>query len=231
MGHRMSLAIVFLVLFVVLSAIHLVGEFLREELKVKVRTITKPFLLPLVVAYYLSATLTAGQDPVYLIVVGLILGFIGDVVLLKPKVEILFMIGLGSFLLGHILYIVAFLQASSWLAGVPAWVYLGILGFAAFFFFAFRYLKDSLEDMKIPVVVYMTIILVMSFAGLALMFAPTTGRVQTPWLIFFGSINFIASDFLLANQLFKKSFKYDQALIMVTYLIAQFCIAQAYLTF
>jgi uncharacterized membrane protein YhhN len=226
---QMALSSVFLILFILLSIIHTIGEFLEGETKLKVRTMTKPFLLPLVVIYYLIACDERGIAPVILIVIGLILGFVGDVTLLKPKVQILFMIGLGSFLIGHLLYIISFITEMNGFTGVPAGVYITILGYALFFVLVFRYLKDSLKEMTVPVVIYMTIILVMSFCALALMYAAVTGAVRTPWLAFVGSLNFIASDLLLANQLFKKPFKYDQAIIMVTYLVAQLLIAQAYL--
>jgi uncharacterized membrane protein YhhN len=225
----MAFATIFLILFLLFSIIHVIGEFLAEKPKMKIRTFTKPFLLPFLICYYVIFCIETAINIEILIMVGLILGFVGDVVLLKPKVQILFMIGLGSFLIGHVLYIIAFFQASNFLSGISPLVYMGIIGYVLFFLLVFRFLKDSLKEMTIPVSVYMTLILVMSFATLALMFSPTTGTVKTPWLLFVGSLNFIMSDFLLANQLFKKAFKYDQAIIMLTYLIAQFCIAQAYL--
>lgn len=225
----MAFDTLFLVLFIIFSLIHVFGEYLSSEVKIKIRFITKPFLLPLLVIYYILNGIEQGIILVPLIIVGLILGFVGDVVLLKPNVQKLFMIGLGSFLIGHILYIIAFFQASNGLVGVPWFVYLAILGYFAFFIFAFGFLKKFLKEMTIPVVIYMSLILIMSFAGFSLIFAPSTGDVKTPWLIFVGSLCFIASDFMLANQLFKKPFKFDQAYIMITYLLAQFCIAQAYL--
>lgn len=225
----MALSTVFLVLFILMSVIHTIGEFLEEGPKIKVRTITKPFLLPLVIAYYLIACSEKSITPVTLIVIGLALGFVGDVVLMKPKVQILFMIGLGSFLIGHILYIIEFFKAIGDLGNVQPVAYLSLLVYGAFFYIMIRYLKADLKEMLPPVLVYMILILTMSFASFALMFSSTTGAIITPWIAFVGSLNFIASDSLLANQLFKKPFKYDQSIIMVTYLIAQLCIAQAYL--
>jgi uncharacterized membrane protein YhhN len=225
----MAISTIFLVLFIVLSIVHTIGEFLEDGPKLKVRTITKPFLLPLVIAYYLMACSEKNIAPVTLIVIGLALGFVGDVVLMKPKVQILFMIGLGSFLIGHILYIIEFFKAMGSLANVQPVAYVSLIAYAAFFYAMFRYLKADLKEMLPPVLVYMILIITMSFASFALMFSSTTGAVTLPWVAFVGSLNFIASDALLANQLFKKPFKYDQAIIMLTYLIAQLCIAQAFL--
>ena len=225
----MALSTLFFILFIILSAIHIAGEFLEENPKVKIRVITKPFLLPLVVLYYFISSNESGTPIVWLIAIGLILGFVGDVVLLKPKVEILFMIGLGSFLIGHVLYIIAFFQATNRFAGIPSVIYLLIIVYVIVFILIYRFFKDYTKEMTIPVVVYMIIILVMSFASLLVGFSTDTAPVKSPWLLFIGALNFIASDFLLANQLFKKSFKYDQSIIMLTYLIAQLLIAQAYL--
>jgi uncharacterized membrane protein YhhN len=83
--------------------------------------------------------------------------------------------------------------------------------------------------MTLPVAVYMALILIMSFAALMVGFSANTTPVKTPWLLFVASICFIASDFLLANQLFRKPFKFDQSIFMITYLVAQVLIAQAYL--
>ena len=99
---------IILVLFIILSLVHVAGEFLTDPLKLKIRHSTKPFLMPLLILYYLIAANRLGISVNLLILIAVLLGFVGDVVLMKPKVQILFMVGLGSFLLGHLLYIVAF---------------------------------------------------------------------------------------------------------------------------
>lgn len=225
----MATSTVFLILFIVIAIVHVIGELLEEDKAVKVRTFTKPPLLLCILLYYVFGSIEAGNPINLLIAIGLFLGFVGDVSLLKPKVPALFLIGLGSFLIGHVLYIIAFIQALDGFAGVPAWVYSILIVFAGLFIVINRYLGDSTKDMKIPVILYMVIILTMSFCGFALMFSSITGDIKAPTYAFIGSVFFIISDFLLANQLFKKSFKRDQALIMITYLLAQFLIAQAYL--
>mgnify|MGYP005852385505 CR=1 FL=1 len=225
----MAISIIFIILFVVLSAIHIAGEYLEENKQLKIRTTTKPFLLPLLLAYYIIGSIESGTSIVWLIAIGLFFGFIGDVTLLKPKVPVLFMIGLGSFLIGHILYIVAFIQASNSFAGINPLVFAFIVIYVLVFVVIHKFLGDSTKEMKIPVIFYMIIILTMSFCSLTLLFSSDLSLVKTPIYAFIGSLCFIASDFLLANQLFKKPFKFDQAYIMLTYLVAQLLIAQAYL--
>ncbi len=229
LDYFMAISIILLILFAILSAVHIAGEYMEETKKIKVRTSTKPFLLPLLLAYYILNSIESGNPIIALIAIGLFLGFIGDVALLKPKVPALFILGLASFLIGHILYVIAFIQASDTFSGIHPLVFGFIVVYLLFFVLIQRFLGDSTKEMKIPVILYMIIILTMSFCSLALLFSPQTGSMKSPFFAFLGSLCFIASDFLLANQLFKKPFKYDQAYIMLTYLLAQFLIAQAYL--
>ena len=225
----MEIYILFLVGFLVITAVHLWAtatlEGPKPERSKQLVILSKPLLMPLLIAYY-----TIGNMEIsWLIVVGLILGWVGDVALLKPKVEIRFIIGLGSFLLGHILYVIAFFQITDNLGLAPATIYISLIPFGLFLVFVMKLLKDDLKEMLPPVVVYMITILLMSFSALAIMLAPVTDRIGNSWLPFVGSLLFIASDFMLALKTFKKEFPYDQILIMATYIAAQFCIAQAFL--
>ncbi len=229
LDYFMAISLILLILFVILSAIHIAGEYMEESKKLKIRTSTKPFLLPLLLGYYALNSIESEYPIVWLIAIGLFLGFVGDVALLKPKVPALFILGLASFLIGHILYVIAFLQASNTFSGINIFVFAFIAVYIVVFILIQRFLGDSTKEMKIPVILYMIIILTMSFCSLALLFSPQTGYMKTPLFAFLGSLCFIASDFMLANQLFKKPFKFDQAYIMLTYLLAQFLIAQAYL--
>jgi len=228
-NSSVALSTVFLVLFFACSAVHVVGEFLEDPKKQRVHFASKPFLMPLLIVYYYTSAIEAGFNVNVLIAFGVALGFVGDVSLLWPKKQAFFIVGLFAFLLGHVLYVVAFISAMNAFSTVPWWFYFTAIGFMGYFYVSFRLFRPYLKEMLVPVAVYLTLLLTMSFIALAVVVSATVGNVRQPWYLFLGSLSFIASDSLLANQIFRKPFKYDQAIIMITYILAQFFIVQAYL--
>jgi len=80
--------------------------------------------------------------------------------------------------------------------------------------------------MKVPVIVYLNVILIMSFASFSRIWA-LKGLLF--WLPFVGSIFFIASDSLLAFRNFKVKLSRGWASIMITYILAQLLIIFGFL--
>lgn len=142
--------------------------------------------------------------------------------------EPLFLLGLGSFLIAHLVYIAVFrryrirslrqigvARASGWLAIVVA---LGtVLGM----------LRGSLGDLLIPVVVYAIVLCGMGMSAVA-------ANLRTP-LAVIGAFLFIASDTMLAVNKFRGPFMGSEQLIWITYYGAQILIlcgmARDYRTF
>lgn len=185
----------------------------------------KPFLMPSLMAYFATGWVLNGNraaDPVFaLVLCGLFCGFLGDTLLLKPE---RFAAGLGAFLIGHFCYIASYVVRIGHVSvPVP-----GIAAAAAGYMLAAVLIVKPLlpfveKALKIPVLVYMTAILAMSFA--AFLRFGNCGSVS--WaLTLAGSVLFIVSDSLLAYQVFRK--KTDRG-IMETYVAAQFLIAQGML--
>ncbi|MBI38442.1 MAG: hypothetical protein CMF59_02510 [Leptospiraceae bacterium] len=221
----------FLYAFFTLSALHVLGELMQDPVRKRIRLATKPLLMPALIAYNLLHT----DDPNWWIVGGLLLGWVGDVVLMYPKVAVMFLIGLASFLVGHALYIYAFLESTGFLKGMPLW----FMASSAVFAFAaaaiFLYFKPHLTgenaNKKIPVALYSAIILAMSYASLAIWLNGSGTGVFFAMLPFVGSVFFIVSDIILAQLLFVKSFRFDKAINMTAYLAGQYFIAQSYLPY
>ncbi len=225
----MAISTIFLVSFIICSIIHVIGELLENPLKWRIRSASKPFLMPLLILYFYAAATEYGYAVNGLIAFGVAFGFVGDVTLLWPKKKACFMVGLIAFLVGHVLYVVAFMLAMNAFSTAAWWVYLSLIAYGLYFFIALRVFRPYLKEMLGPVVVYMVLLLGMSFVALGVVASTTLGDVQQPWYLFVGSLAFIASDSLLASQVFRKAFKYDQALIMITYILAQFFIVQGFL--
>jgi len=95
----MDLKIIFLVILGVVSLVYLATLFFKESL---LQFILKGCLVPLILAVYISGANTI----LITIVMALVFGWFGDVMLLKISNLLRFRLGLASFLVGHILYIV-----------------------------------------------------------------------------------------------------------------------------
>ncbi len=138
--------------------------------------------------------IAAIMDAPGLLVAGLAVSVIGDA-FLAGRPERWLLPGMAAFFLAHAFYVVLF-----WQLGEGGWswpVKLGqavlVLGGAAYI----RWLAPSIvPKMRLPVFLYGAVILMMGAAALAL---PAAYRLAT-----LGALMFIASDALLANELFRR---------------------------
>jgi uncharacterized membrane protein YhhN len=175
------------------------------------RLFTKPFLIPVLITFYLLLSSKKGSKPNMLFVSGLVLSFSGDVFLLF---EWGFIFGLASFLLAHILYIFSFikLRVSKKYVSIPfILAYLGTLLFV---------LYPHLNEMKVPVIVYGITISTMLYYGLC---------SNNKWLII-GAFLFVISDSLLSFNLFVSTSLTTELLVMITYVFAQLSLVWGMLT-
>ena len=122
-------------------------------------------------------------------------------------------IGLGLFLVAQVLFVVTFTRDFKiQKPRIPGAVFL-----VAYAVLMACTLTPSLEDMALPVYVYLTVITVM---GIAAAF-----RYPTSKLVVCGALFFIASDSMLAIEEFRDPFPASDYLVMVTYYVAIFLIA------
>jgi uncharacterized membrane protein YhhN len=204
----MELKHVLLIVLAVVSVIYLTSLFFKRGLFNK---ILKGCLLPLILAIYL-----AGYKIFILpIVLGLIFGWIGDILLLKIGDVRFFRIGLSSFLIGHICYIIAMygyalpFHIPTLVCSIAVAVALGI--------FIFKVVRPT-PEMKIPIIVYEAVIFVMATFALQL-FLSQGGYFGG--FVLAGSICFVFSDGMLAYDTFRDKTKYGYFFVMLTYILAQ----------
>lgn len=183
----------------------------------------KPALMPLLALYYATGVLAGGAGAAAVsvpVILALLCGCAGDTLLLGG--EKMFTFGLLAFLAGHILYAAAYLRD---IAGtmIPVWYWAGIACYAAYAVIVMRRLLPSVDrTMKIPVIAYMSVLLLMSWLAL-LRFGALGGRAVLTWI---GSVLFAVSDTILAFQVFRgRSGKG----IMETYVIGQLLIVEGML--
>ncbi len=179
-----------------------------------VRGVSKALLVPLVLAYYLlEARPVDGW-----IVAALLAAMSGDVLLLDPQNPRRFLPGLGAFLLGHLLWAVAFLRSTGFLAHVPPLFWLAALPYAGASVAFLLALRKDVRGRESPLALYAAIISLMSLLALARAF---TASGAAFWLPFAGSLLFIASDAMLAFQVFHAQRKHGDLRVMAAYLVAQ----------
>jgi uncharacterized membrane protein YhhN len=174
---------------------------------------SKPFAMPLLALCYLLAC--RGADG--WILAGLGCACVGDLLLIQPERTGHFPAALAAFLLGHLLYLTAFLSPVV-TAGTPLWLLAGVVPFAAAGIVVFRALSAHLGPMKLPVLVYTVVILAM---GLAALLRYGVVRGLPFWLPLAGALCFLGSDTLLALQHFRGSIRGGSALVAVSYVCAQ----------
>lgn len=180
----------------------------------------KPLLLPIL--FFAVVKNDAFETKKWLLA-ALFFSWIGDCILLfADKGELYFIAGLISFLLAHILLIVLFAKQKSanlsfkkplfWMGVTCATIYLaGMLSF----------LLPSLGDLRFPVTGYaltITIMLKMALKG------SLDWKDQSKYWVLIGAVFFVLSDSIMAIDKFHLPIASASYSIMITYLIAQFCI-------
>lgn len=153
---------------------------------------------PLSLLFIAAAVIQTNPKPGYypLLLGGLVLCLGGDVLLIFPQRKA-FLLGLVSFLLGHLLYVGAFFKIAS-LSALALAVSLPVLIISAI---VFKWLKPRLGSMLVPVIFYIVVITAMVIgAGTVLLETglPPSGR----YVVFAGALMFYFSDLFVARQRF-----------------------------
>lgn len=145
---------------------------------------------------------------------------------IEPK---FFIAGLGSFLVAHICYVIAF---AADIKGTSKPLSIGqkvasILPFLIFSATFFYFIKDGLGDMLVPVSLYTVVISLMGIS--ASMRANNPSKSSFVWVLA-GAIMFILSDSTIALNKFvftdpENPLPYARVIIMGLYITAQYLIA------
>ncbi|MET0635971.1 MAG: lysoplasmalogenase [Chitinophagaceae bacterium] len=184
------------------------------------RFLTKPLLMIGLAAWYLSQPLPDRKAGGSLITIALIFSWLGDVFLLfESRVPLFFIIGLSSFLLAHIFYIIYFnrLRQNS---SIPfSWVW--IIPVAVYLVLFMKLLQPGLGALTWPVRIYGLTICLMLFTAIQLIYG---SHKKAAWMMLAGALLFVLSDSLLAINKFYQSFPLSGFCIMFTYGVAQLLI-------
>jgi len=180
---------------------------------------------PLMVIFILNLKLASNRLHKYMFA-GLFFSWVGDVLLEVPGGgEVMFMAGLGGFLISLVLYAVVFFATpgkneifhSRFYLLIPVLLYgLGMV----------LYLWDHLADMRLPVIVYDAAMISMLAGAIS-----RIGKVNRTsyYMVLAGAILFIISDSILALNKFVNPVTLSTLIIMGTYIAAQWLITTGYI--
>lgn len=213
----------FLGLYVLLVTFDLACGFEALE---SFRLISKPLLLISLLAYFIIHAKTNRNTTFYLMLGALFCSLLGDVFLLfENRSGIFFILGLGSFLIAHVLFALTFIK--KWNTNTPTnfwWIALLLLSYGILLFVI---LKDNLGALKVPVILYIMGILAMVITAYR-----RKGNVPKSSfnLVFIGALFFVLSDSVLAIDKFMVAIPLSHIIVMGTYATAQYLITKGILT-
>jgi uncharacterized membrane protein YhhN len=180
----------------------------REERRHPAFYLLKPLTTALILGAALSLAPASGADYRKLVAAALLLSMLGDICLMFEG-NAWFAAGLGSFLLAHVGFIVAFLKGVP-LGLPPAWTLLPVayaLGLSA-------WLLPRAGSLKGAVALYCLVLLGMTLAAALRLQTLGGGPAR---LAVAGALLFVVSDSSLAIRRFGGAYRGAQALILSTY--------------
>ncbi|MCK5845884.1 MAG: lysoplasmalogenase [Bacteroidales bacterium] len=207
-------------LFVVLSFLVFVSAsisiYLRHNNKRKAFAIFKPLTTIIIIAIAILIFYTNGSNYSLVIIIGLIAALIGDVFLISEKY---FLQGLSSFLVAHIIFIYAFASIFGF-----NWNFIPLIALIPIAVFYFKFINKNLGSFKIPVAIYISIIMIMNWQAIGLLLYDSS-------IIYFalgiGSLLFSFSDAIISYNKFVSKFALAEVLILSTYWMAIYIFAIA----
>jgi len=208
---------VFLYCFFLNGVLNIIFIILQKE---TLRRVSKVLIIPLLLVVYITGVGNKFVLPIF----ALVLGWIGDVLLIRIDKKICLNIGLASFLLGHLCYIISFLQILGFFGfentigkiNIPAIVIFMppafVLGVVVF-----RLIKP-LKELYAPVIIYMAFLEILTLFGFQVsLFNPGFAGL----LILSGCLCFMISDTILAYYTFRKPKRSGSVFLMGYYILAQ----------
>jgi uncharacterized membrane protein YhhN len=155
----------------------------------------------------------------HVLLIGLLFCLGGDVFLALPQ-DKMFRLGLVSFLIGHIFYIIGFFGV----ARINIWTWVGTLIVFIFSGYIYYWLKPRLGSMKVPVLAYIIVITIMLSGAWSILGDSSfawTGRI----MVFSGASCFYVSDLFVARDRFVKKEPANRFIGLPLYYVGQFLLA------
>lgn len=204
---------------IVIAAVLLAGLIFFEKIGNRRGVIPTKTILS--VLFVIIAVIQLHPVPSYYhwLLTGLVLCLLGDFFLALPQ-KAMFLAGLISFLLGHVLYVLAFFSVAS----ISGFVWPGAAVVLLISGSVFLWLRPHLGGMTIPVFFYVVVISVMVVGAWSILIEsslPGQGRI----VIFTGALLFYVSDIFVARDRFYKKEFLNRSIGLPLYYAGQFLLA------
>jgi uncharacterized membrane protein YhhN len=186
------------------------------------RILSKPLILLSLIVYFIGNAKSNRNSTFYLFLGALICSLLGDIFLLFDQENSLFFtLGLASFLIAHILFVLTFIK--KWNAKTPKYFWFITLLLFSYGGILFYILMDSLGSLKLPVILYILGILAMVISAYRRL---DKVPYQSFNLVLIGAFFFVLSDSVLAINKFLYDLPLSHILIMGSYATAQYLITK-----
>ncbi|MBA4852742.1 lysoplasmalogenase [Emticicia sp. BO119] len=204
------------VIFFTLSIINIVSGIIENEW---LGYITKPLLMITLGFFYFKHTQTTFNTRDKIVLLALLFSCLGDTFLMFQKQnQLFFLLGLGSFLLAQVCYVILFQQEGE----SRHFRWLPFISYSCLLLF---FLLNKLpSDFKIPIIIYSVVITLMGIRA-----SERKVSDKSYQLVLIGAIIFILSDSLIALSKFVVNIPLSGLWIMATYVVAQYMIIQGLL--
>ena len=219
--------IIFHLLFLIISAGTILSNYSYNEWAMY---IFKPLIMIWIGGYFLFHAKFIHKQIVKFALAAFLFSWLGDIFMMfTDKGEIFFASGVFSFLISQVFYIILFLKTITlsgkkpFLKKQPYW----LIAYIAYGMLFAILLYGSLDAiLRIAIFIYIAAILSMSAMALNRL---GNGHPVSFTLVFIGSLLFIVSDSIIAIDRFLSSFEHARAIILFTYILAQFLIMKGIL--
>ena len=194
--------IISLIIFTLIAVINIYLQDRKHNKIKKYRKMTKALLMPSLLLLYVSISVSVE----FYIVFALIFGWFGDLFLMTDKPvdrggEIVdeiddkyILLGMLSFLIGHLFYGICFLLKISNFETIPFEIYSLVVVFILFSTFMLNIIRPK-EVMKIGAPLYSVVLAFMGYSTLLLMYDNFSASTV---MMFIGALIFISSDSILS---------------------------------
>ncbi len=202
----------------------------------------KPFTKPLAMLMVILWTAFSAQQvspAVGLLLAAQTFGLLGDILLLFP--EQAFSLGLGSFLVGHLVYLGLLISTLPSLlvhnaSNLPAWGWLliGLLLWIGILLFVYRLFSPLPEQRGVSKGLWIAIqgyswVLSAMVAVSLITALQSSGRPRIQLALPLGALLFLVSDSMLTYDRFIQAFHRAQLWVRISYHLAQFALAWGFL--
>lgn len=205
--------------FIGVVVVYFTGMALQSD---ALQLLLKPLLVCTLLGTFISET-TGISSPFKKWMIGALIGSVGgDTLLMFANYkELYFILGLISFLIAHIFYILCF-HSIKVKTSIPGRWYTAII-VGVYYFFIMSFLLPHLGVLKVPVLIYGIVISFMLLLAMHLYELPDH---QTARIILTGAIFFVVSDSILAINKFYHPVVWGGWAIMSTYVLAQWLLVR-----